>query len=125
MKAGPFVAVAFEIEAVGFEGVAEGADGAALVVVAADGPLGLVLIGGVCAEIDDPPGMEVGIDEVKDHIVAEGSVTGDGVDAQVGVEGVELEQQGSGRVLLALVGGQEIIEQNQAETAGGVSQLNG
>ena len=45
VEAGPLVTLAVEVEAVGFEGVAEGTDGAALVVVATQGPEGSVLVG--------------------------------------------------------------------------------
>lgn len=42
VEAGPLVTLAVEVEAVGLEGIAEGADGTALVVVAAQRPEGLV-----------------------------------------------------------------------------------
>jgi len=103
------VTLAVEVEAVGFEGIAEGADGAALVVVSAQGPEGLVPVRLVGAQVDDPSGVEVGVDSVEENVVAEARVSGDGVYLQVGVEDGELEQQSGGGNLLALIGGQEAV----------------
>ncbi len=49
---GPLVSLAVGIEAVGGEGITEGTNGTAPVVIAAHWPLGLVLVGGVGPEVD-------------------------------------------------------------------------
>jgi hypothetical protein len=54
----PLVPLAIEVEAVGSEGVTEGADRAPFGIVAADRPKGLVFVGVVGAEIDNAPGTE-------------------------------------------------------------------
>jgi hypothetical protein len=64
------VTLAVEVEAVGFEGIAEGTDGTALVVVATQRPEGLVLVGRVSAQVDDPSGVEFGVDSVEENLVA-------------------------------------------------------
>jgi len=110
VEAGPFVALAVEVEAVGLEGIAEGADGTALVVVAAQRPEGFVLVGLVSAQVDDPSGVEFGVDSVEEDVVAQGRISGDGIYFQVGIEDGELEQESGGGILLPVAGRQEVVE---------------
>jgi len=112
LEAGPLVTLAVEVEAVGLEGIAEGTDGTALVIVATQGPEGLVLVGLVGAQVDDPSGVEFGVDSVEEDVVAQALVSGHGVYFQVGVEDGELEQQSSSGNLLSGIGGQEVVEQD-------------
>ena len=86
-------------------------------IVAAQGPEGLVLVGWMGAQVDDPSGVEVGVDSVEEDVVAQARISGDGVYLQVGVEDGELEQQSGGGILLSVAGGQEVVEQDQAEAA--------
>ena len=75
------------------------------------------------AQVDDASGVEVGVDSVGENLVAQARVSGDGIYLQVGVEDGELEQESGGGILLAVVGGQEVIEQDQAEAADRIRQL--
>jgi hypothetical protein len=118
----PLVALTVEVETISGEGVAEGANGTALVVVAADRPEGFVAVGGMGAQIDDPTGVETGVDGMEDDIVTEGGIAHDVGDVEAGVEGSELKQLGSEGVLLACVGRGEMVEQNEMEAAVGVGQ---
>ena len=111
----PLVTLAVEVEAIGGEGVAEAANGAALVVVAAEGPEGLVAVGGMGAQVDDPAGVEMGVDDVEDDIVAAGGIAHDVGDVEAGVEGNELKQLGGEGILLACVGRGEMVEQSEVE----------
>ena len=101
--------LAVEVEAVGFEGIAEGADGVALVVVATQGPLGFVLVGLVGAQVNGPSGVEIGVDSAEENVVAQACISGDSIYFQVRVEDGELEQQSGGRILLSVAGRQEAV----------------
>jgi len=104
------VTLAVEVEAVGGEGIAVWADRAAPVVLAADGPERFVAVRLVRMQGDDPPGIQITVHDAQHDVVAEGSIPGHGIDVEVGLEGEELEQLGSERDLLPLVGGQEVVE---------------
>jgi len=120
----PFVALAVRIEAVGGEGVAEGTDRASFVVVAADRPQRLVLVRRMGTQVNDAFGAEL-VDRAQEDVVAQASVAGDRVWLEVRVEGSKLKQEGRGRVFLSLVGGLEIIQQDDVEATGRVGQLEG
>ena len=100
MLADPFVALSGWIEAIGGEGVAVGADGAAHVVIAANRPEGLVLIGGMSAEVDESPSMEVMEDGMQEGVIAEGGISGHSVDVEGGEMAMELAQESSGGLIL-------------------------
>lgn len=55
----PLVALTLWVKAVSGKGIPEGADGAALVIIAAQGPFGFVPVGGVRAKINDPSCMKM------------------------------------------------------------------
>jgi hypothetical protein len=58
----PLVPLTIEVEAVGSEGVTEGADRVPFGIIAADRPEGLVFVGVVGAEINNAPGTERTVD---------------------------------------------------------------
>lgn len=64
----------------------------------------------VGAQVYDPSGVEFGVDGVEENVVAQALVSGDGVYSQIGVEDGELEQESGGRILLSVVGRQEVVE---------------
>ena len=55
----PLVALALAVEAIGIQGIAILANRASIVIVAAGGPLVLVLIGRMAAAVNDAPGMHM------------------------------------------------------------------
>jgi len=121
----PLVAVFGEVEAIGGEGVAEGADGTPFVVIATEGPEGLVAVGRVSAEVDHAAGLEVMVDDAQGGGVAEGSITGDVSDVEGGIVGGELEELGSEGDLQAGAGGGEGVEQDEVEATRGVDEEEG
>ena len=118
----PLVAAFFEVEAVGGEGIAEGADGTTFVVIATEEPLGLVSVSLVSTQIDHAAGSEEIVNDAQDRGIAEGGVTGDIFDVQGGMEGGKLEELGGKRNLLTSVGGGEVVEQDDVETASGIDE---
>ena len=87
----PFVSLAVEVEAVGSEGVTEGADGTTFGVISADRPEWLVLVSFVSAEVNDAPGVENVVDGAKHDVVAEGGIADHVGDVKAGIEERELE----------------------------------
>jgi hypothetical protein len=79
----------------------------------------------VSAEINSSAGVQARIDSMKKDIVTETSITGNSIDTQRRIEVGELAQQGGSRVFLTLVGGQEIIEENDTKTAQEIGELEG
>jgi hypothetical protein len=77
----------------------------------------------VSAEINGSTGVQARIDSMKKDIVTETSITGNSIDTQRRIEVGELAQQSGSRVFLTLVGGQEIIEENDTETAQEIGEL--
>jgi hypothetical protein len=118
----PFVATFVEVEAVGGEGVAEGADRATLVIIATEKLLGLVAVGSMGTQTEHTAGLEKIVNDAQDTGIAEGGVTDDIFDVQRGVEGRELEELGSEGDFLAGVGRREVIEQDDMEAAGGIGE---
>jgi hypothetical protein len=57
------------------------------------------------------------IDHVEECLVAEASRCGDGFDVARGIRGRELGEESYSRVLLAGIGGYQVIEQDDAEAA--------
>jgi hypothetical protein len=108
--ADPLVAAFVKVEAVGGEGIAKGADGTPLVVIATEEPLGLVAIGLVGAQIDHAASFEVVVNDAQDTGIAECSVTGGIFDVERGIEGGKLEELGSKRHFLAVAGGGEVVQ---------------
>jgi len=120
----PFVALPVVVVAIGDEGVAEGANGASGVVIAAQGPKGLVLVGVVPPQVNDAPGMEVMIDEVQDLIIPQAGIADDSLDMEVGVEGRQLEEQGGHGICFRLVGRAEVVQEDQTEATERVHPLD-
>ena len=79
LLADPLMASTGSVEAIGAEGIAEGADGAAVIIIAAQDPEVLVPIGGMSAEVDQAAGMKVMIDGVQDDVIAKASIPGHGI----------------------------------------------
>jgi hypothetical protein len=86
----PFVSLTLSVEAVGGERVAVRADRTPLVIEAAHRPFRFVVIGGVGTEVDDAAGVQVVVDHVQEHFVAEASVTSDSGDGERRIEDREL-----------------------------------
>ena len=68
------------------------------------------LVGLVGAQVDDPSGVEFGVDGVEEDVVAQGCICGDGMYFQVGIEDGELKQESGSGILLAVAGRQEVSE---------------
>ncbi len=92
LSAEPLVALAFEVKAIGSEGKAIGANRTTSVIIAAHRPQGFVFVRLVSAEIDGSPGVQARVDSMKKNIVAETSITGNGIDTQGRIETRELAQ---------------------------------
>jgi len=92
LSAEPLVAVAFGVKAIGSEGKAIGANRTTFVVVAAHRPQGFVFVRLVSAKIDSSAGVQARVDSMKKNIVAETSITGNGIDTQGRIETRELAQ---------------------------------
>jgi hypothetical protein len=60
---------------------------------------------------------------MEKDIVTEASVTGHSIDTERRIEAWELAQQSRSGVLLTLVGRQEIVEEDDTETAPGIGEL--
>jgi hypothetical protein len=118
----PLVAAFFEVEAIGGEGIAEGTDRATLVVITPERPKRLVVVGLMGTQTDRAAGFEKIVNDAQDRGIAEGGVTGDVFDVQSGMEGGKLEELGGERNLLTSVGGGEVVEQDDVETAGGIGE---
>ena len=120
--AGPFLAGTLAVIAEGGEGVAERAKRTAAVVVTAGHPLLVVPVGGVGPAVDHPAGCQGGIHGMQEEIEAVGRISGNGIDMQVRVIWLELQQKCGGRQVFMQIGRAEIIQQGQAEATAGIRQ---
>lgn len=82
----------------------------ALVIEAAHRPLRFVVVGGMRTEVDDAASVQVVVDHVQEHFVAEASVTGDSVDDERRIEGEGLGIGECSWIFLPGIGWQEIVE---------------
>ena len=82
----PFVAEPGCIKSIGSERVAEWTDGTTFVIVTAHGPLKLIAIRFVSAQINHAARTQVVMDDVQNQIIAKASIARDGVHVQGWIE---------------------------------------
>ena len=96
MVAAPFAAMSLGIETVGGQSVAEGADGATLVIVAAGYPAQFILVVLMASQINDPFDALL-VESGKDNVDSKIGVASEDVNVQGGVESVALlDESGDG-----------------------------
>ena len=118
----PLVATFVKVEAVGGEGVTKGADRPPFVVIAAQGPLGLVPVGLMGAQVNHAAGLEDLMNDVQHTGITEGGITDGVFDVKGGIARGKLKELGSKRDFLPGVGGREVVEQDEVEAAGGIGK---
>jgi len=117
--------LALGIIAISSEAIAERTEGSALVIVAPQQPVVWILVGFMGTQVQDTTSLQVMVGNAEDQIGAEGGVTSEDIDIEGGIQVRELCEQSRYRGWFGLVGGTEIISEDETEASAGLNQKQG